>query len=292
MNKNALFYLHHSIPFVASFNRKRLVFREECYIDMEALFETNFENARTGLIEKPFRDLIPQVGSVFDPSRKLKETFRYQMSFFLLTVLYHQLGDNLTILQGNRDVLLTAGFQVYSRDKQGNKKFSRIFTASVYVNSILFLFETFERRYGLATRTLGKIICSFYTHALLHMDENCKKPTQSSQKIKQEIYILLKKAKTNVNVFPFNLIFLDWSLNELHLMMPILQECDFISKNYPVLREIRSFDYRQMKLKQMKGGNVQATQKTGIDLRRQLELQELLIKKMGVELGKKKKDEL
>lgn len=165
--------------FVGKSYKKSLVFQNKCFINLDDLFNIEVENKHTRFPEKPFRNLVPKVGAgaIFDSNHRASENFRYQMAFFIIVTLFHQVGDSLDVIRANRDVLLLAGLKEGPVTKW----------VGVYVNSIIFLFEIFYKTYGFSPRNLGKLVRGFVVHSLDQMAQENKKPTQYSKKITNQL---------------------------------------------------------------------------------------------------------
>ena len=197
------------------------------------------------------------------------------------------MGDSISVYKDNRDVKIITGIVLPNTNAQGGHKNYVLFDFNVYVNSLLFLFELFFKKYGFGPRQLGKNICSFVTHALHQMPRQCKKPSQYAEKIQKELFFQLRKSLSPNSTYMLRLNLLQWTLEELHLMLPILQNCSFVSLHYPGVRGVLTWDLKQMQYSKMTGSNINInqTQKQNITLQKQKHTLEFILSKVLLKLG-------
>lgn len=277
--KNTKNYMVHSRRYMDNPHFKVLKFNQDCFIDLNALFEIVMPREPERFPEKPFRDLILVVGDHMDPQRKLPEGIRHQMCFFLFAVLFHQVGDSKDILEANKDVVVCAVASwrwENPRTKEPQVK-QTVLQSSV---GVLYNFlELFRVRYGYKPRSLGKNADNFFAHCLQNIETRYKKPTQYSSKILNYFFLRRVEIFGEKNEFEPKVEYYKWSIEQLHLMLPIFQNCTFISDHYPPVHEVLILDKKDSQKQQMKGKNITETQKEVDRLRKDKEFMRFMLAK-------------
>lgn len=272
--------MKHKTKFRKNNYLKVLEFHPGCFIDISKLFNVELQKDYYGIPEKPFRDLITWVGDDIDRNRRLSENFRYQIVFFFLVILYHQVGDTLSILEENKDLKLKA--VVYLPHKEGapGRKIFRARSFEIYVQTLYKFLYAAQQKYDVKVRELGKRMADFMAHSLDSMFPQHKTPAAYSQKIQLQQWAVLKlPAPGETKTLP-NVVFHVWSLEELHVMFPALQTSALLTHKYPSVRNALTVDLHDVQYKKMTGSNVHETQKRIRELERQLRYRDLIIVKL------------
>lgn len=258
--KNSRNYMRRHVKYMDNPRFKILVFNERCFIDINALFDIVMPQEPERFPEKPFRGLIPVLGDMLDPNRKLPEGIRYQLSFFIFAVLFHQVGDSDDLLKDNKEVIVCAVASWPWGNPQTKKVERKAAKAAIRVKTMRELLKRFHILFGYGPRSLGKKADNFFAHSLEQMETRYKKPSQYSHKIQNHYFLRKVEVYNAKGELAPEVEFYRWSLEKLHLMLPILQTCDYLSDLYPEVREILTIDKRVTNQQKRTGQNVSKTQ--------------------------------
>lgn len=265
------------IRFINSKFVKTLTFNTNCFVPMDKLFDRVLEKDPYGIPEKPYRNFIALMGNNIDGNRNLEENFRFQIIFFWLVILYHQVGDSLRILQENLQVKLKAVVLLPHQENSTGKEVLRPYTCVTNVGKFYELFLQVKKNYRIEVREFGKNIADFIAHSLDNMYPIHKRESQYSQKIvSQQWSVLREPGPGELKALP-RLYFRIWSLSHLHVMLPVLQYSMLLAYKYPSVREALTVDMLDMKERQMTGSNATETQKENFRLRQKARYQQLII---------------